>query len=155
MPSQQEVADLKARLQELLDRIVEILYHPAKSNPYTGRTDIHDKTEVSVKYRRADIDRRLAPLIEKIWQKNCETLACCQEYSPGQAYILFLSGKLGGEQFCSVLEQLKVPYTTETDNASARIGLVFNGAPLGEIKINSVKVHFPTDSIDRVTEAIH
>ena len=154
MPTPEETLDLGTKLGIILPLVIEVLYHPARPCNYTGATDLHQKTRVEVGHRKGDIDVRLAPIIKKLWEAGAETLGSCQEYVDGQAYIQFLAGSLGVEQFCAALTQLGIDHTTSPDDEPASISLIPNGIKVAELRFESVKVKFAPDSIDMIVQAL-
>jgi hypothetical protein len=57
-------------------------------------TDRHVQVAIQVGHRRAEVDERIAPLIEAVWRLNLDTMGSCEDRPvdyqyPGMAYIWF------------------------------------------------------------------
>lgn len=111
----------------------------------------HPTTRVQVGNQTADIDTRLAPIIEMLWKLGVSTLESCQEHIPGICYILFQSCT-EFQKFVKILSshhraiyKLQYEWGSEITLIKPNKGVDFN---------IPVFIYFPQDDIPILEEAL-
>jgi hypothetical protein len=96
----------------------------------------HKTKKVKLDGKDINIDVKLAPLIELMWEQDIETCQCCEEYRPGEACIEFPST---GEVM-EFLDMVQRPYRVELETLDEGKG----GRHAFVVKL---LVFFPTEDI--------
>lgn len=102
--SEKKIGDLELERNEaVLAELIERFYREPDYKIYTVKpTDEHQQVEVRAAHRSANVDVKLAPVIELVWQLGLDTVGSCQERppkldKPGRAYIGFWRARQGRE----------------------------------------------------------
>ncbi|MBI3410992.1 MAG: hypothetical protein HY040_21880 [Planctomycetes bacterium] len=107
----------------------------------------HATVSVRVGARRANIDRKLAPLIRELWKAGIETTMSCEETEPGIAWIEFADV----DNLATFLDTV-TKYEPGNDTLYNRITHMFTGplsAPVWQYTV------FPCDMALSVNEKSH
>ena len=111
-------------------------------------SDDHPQVPVQVGHRKANVDEKIAPLIEVIWQSGGDTIGSCQEHAPGKSYIGFALRR-HGDAFAQTLQQAGIKAESQQKKLSIK------NADTGDVfEMKTINVTFPLADIPRIVELL-
>jgi hypothetical protein len=148
MATTEELRDYKSRLSDLFTQAVLLYHHPASPHKYQCKDQLHEKCEVRVGHRTAQIDVELVEIIEGLWTAGWETWGSCQGDTDRLAYIQFATDLHGAAAFAEVLTINRISFNR--GYAWGRLNI----SNIGAVLFNNSFVKFHRADIPAIAEII-